>query len=290
MAGTYYAQAREYQADVGRFQGMDVIPGSIESPFTQNGYNYCFGNPMVLVDFDGAWPEWIVNIGKGISTGWKQFTDGVSHVWNTYIYGEDITVTITTPQPGMAGVYTTQTVTEHRGGSIIVAKVENGNRVGVSLNIPSIKISDDTSIGVPTSIGINWGEENLGITASTGIEAKIKGVGLKVSANATINSSDWLSAGVDVGYIYKNRINGLGARAALNPMSTWNLYLFNTIIRENITYKSETGVYVRALIPELVVVVIVAILFPQTIPALAKVAEELISIGVKQLATLGCGI
>ena len=120
VAGTYYAQAREYQADVGRFQGMDVIPGSIESPFTQNGYNYCFGNPMVLVDFDGAWPEWIVNIGKGISTGWKQFTDGVSHVWNTYIYGEDITVTITTPQPGMAGVYTTQTVTEHRGASCII--------------------------------------------------------------------------------------------------------------------------------------------------------------------------
>ena len=35
IAGTYFAQAREYQPDVGRFQGMDVIPGSIESPFSK---------------------------------------------------------------------------------------------------------------------------------------------------------------------------------------------------------------------------------------------------------------
>lgn len=57
VAGTYFAQAREYRAGEGRFGGEDLIKGSTDMPFTLNHYGYCWGNPMMLVDLDGAWPK-----------------------------------------------------------------------------------------------------------------------------------------------------------------------------------------------------------------------------------------
>lgn len=53
VAGTYFAQAREYVAGVGRFSGEDWIKGSISYPTSLNAYGYCHGNPMVWVDRDG---------------------------------------------------------------------------------------------------------------------------------------------------------------------------------------------------------------------------------------------
>jgi len=53
VAGTYFAQAREYVAGVGRFSGEDWIKGSIGYPTSLNAYGYCHGNPMVWVDRDG---------------------------------------------------------------------------------------------------------------------------------------------------------------------------------------------------------------------------------------------
>ena len=53
VAGTYFAQAREYVPGVGRFGGEDWIKGSIGYPTSLNAYGYCHGNPMVWVDRDG---------------------------------------------------------------------------------------------------------------------------------------------------------------------------------------------------------------------------------------------
>ena len=53
VAETYFAQAREYVAGVGRFGGEDWIKGSISYPTSLNAYGYCHGNPMVWVDRDG---------------------------------------------------------------------------------------------------------------------------------------------------------------------------------------------------------------------------------------------
>ena len=66
VVGTYFAQAREYATEVGRFVERDVFAGSIIVPFTLNQYNYCFNSPMILVDLNGAWPEWIQNAGEWI--------------------------------------------------------------------------------------------------------------------------------------------------------------------------------------------------------------------------------
>ena len=57
VAGTYFAQAREYVPGVGRFGGEDWIKGSISYPTSLNAYGYCYGNPMVWVDRNGLYPE-----------------------------------------------------------------------------------------------------------------------------------------------------------------------------------------------------------------------------------------
>ena len=61
VAGTNFAQAREYVAGVGRFAGEDWIKGNIEKPFSLNQYGYCWGNPIGLVDRDGKAPEMASN-------------------------------------------------------------------------------------------------------------------------------------------------------------------------------------------------------------------------------------
>ncbi len=53
IADTYFAQAREYVAGVGRFAGEDWIKGSIEQPFSLNSYNYCGNNSLIYIDLDG---------------------------------------------------------------------------------------------------------------------------------------------------------------------------------------------------------------------------------------------
>ena len=86
IAGTYYAQAREYWAENGRFAGQDLIAGFMNLPFSMNRYSYCFNAPMVLVDFDGEWPS-LSDIGKGIQNGIKDvgnaINKGIQKVWET---------------------------------------------------------------------------------------------------------------------------------------------------------------------------------------------------------------
>ena len=55
--GLYFAQARRYDAGVGRFVSEDFIKGHIAVPYTMNHYNYCWNRPMDLVDLNGMWPQ-----------------------------------------------------------------------------------------------------------------------------------------------------------------------------------------------------------------------------------------
>ncbi len=57
ISGTYFAQAREYQPEVGRFVAEDVIKGRGAMPRTLNQYGYCLGNPLRYVDFNGKEEE-----------------------------------------------------------------------------------------------------------------------------------------------------------------------------------------------------------------------------------------
>ena len=51
--GTYFAQAREYRPEDGRFGGVDWIKGNTDEPITQNSYVYCWNKVTAFVDLDG---------------------------------------------------------------------------------------------------------------------------------------------------------------------------------------------------------------------------------------------
>ena len=57
VAGTYYAQAREYRSELARFAGVDVVIGNIFIPQTQNQYNYCLIQPFRYIDPTGCLEE-----------------------------------------------------------------------------------------------------------------------------------------------------------------------------------------------------------------------------------------
>ena len=64
IAGTYYAQAREYRPGLGRFAAVDTIKGFTAAPYTLNEYGYCWNNPMMLVDLNGRFPTILKTRGR----------------------------------------------------------------------------------------------------------------------------------------------------------------------------------------------------------------------------------
>ena len=66
-AGTYYAQAREYRAELGRFAAVDTIKGFTMAPYTLNEYGYCRNNPEKYVDLNGKSATEILEWGTGLA-------------------------------------------------------------------------------------------------------------------------------------------------------------------------------------------------------------------------------
>ena len=64
VGALYFAQARRYDAGVGRFISEDFIKGYIAAPYTMNHYGYCWNRPLDLVDLNGMWPKWIETVAK----------------------------------------------------------------------------------------------------------------------------------------------------------------------------------------------------------------------------------
>ena len=137
IAGTYYAQAREYLAESGRFAGQDLIAGFLDMPFSMNHYSYCFNAPMILVDLDGAFPSWsdIINGLESVENTIKDVVSDVAHSLNEnvikkYIIGIDKVIY----KENLGGA--TYEVTEHEGADLFVLKKNmSGEFLGWSLNI-----------------------------------------------------------------------------------------------------------------------------------------------------------
>ena len=56
VANSYYAQAREYTPNAGRYTGEDIVKGNVARLYTLNPYAYCWNRPMRFVDLDGKIP------------------------------------------------------------------------------------------------------------------------------------------------------------------------------------------------------------------------------------------
>ena len=85
IAGTYYAQAREYLAESGRFQERDIIKGQTSYPLTLNEYIYCGNMPFYYYDPNGLF--WHIVCGAAVGI----VANTVINVGTSLLSGEKIT-------------------------------------------------------------------------------------------------------------------------------------------------------------------------------------------------------
>ena len=82
VAGTYYAQAREYQAEVGRFVSEDFVGGVTGHPYSINEYQYCAENPLAYIDLNGKFLITAIlataAIGAGVGAGINLISQGIN--------------------------------------------------------------------------------------------------------------------------------------------------------------------------------------------------------------------
>ena len=87
VSGTYYAQAREYLAESGRFAGQDIMTGTVKYPETFNLYKYSFNQPLKYIDPSGETEEeFCENISTAFSRYGEQFIESVSSplIWGLW--------------------------------------------------------------------------------------------------------------------------------------------------------------------------------------------------------------
>lgn len=83
VSGTYFAQAREFRPDLGRFTAEDLVRGRGVKPKTLNRYGYCWGNPLHYIDLDGRETSLIDKIIDGYADD-----DQAKELVETYVYGD----------------------------------------------------------------------------------------------------------------------------------------------------------------------------------------------------------
>ena len=66
-AGTYFAQAREYNDFNGSFTGDDIIKGFKNITVSLNGYSYVYSNPLKYIDLNGKNAAAILEWGLGVA-------------------------------------------------------------------------------------------------------------------------------------------------------------------------------------------------------------------------------
>lgn len=179
--GFYFAQARRYDAGVGRFTSEDKVKGFIQAPVTLNPYIYCWNKPLELVDLNGMWPEWLENACDSAK-------ETVSEIFNSVV-GTDIILKEESVEEIECKVYT------HTGGDIVVLESEGVNRgkiTGISLNpsvnIPGTNLTIERSFSISlkdasdweiTTLSVKCNDENTNTYLSQMITWNKNGVNIK---------------------------------------------------------------------------------------------------------------
>ena len=85
LGATYFAQAREYDPQTGRFHAQDVIAGNGAVPENLNRYGDCLGNPLYFVDLNGLTPYIIYDMEE---RGFVEYVEKLEMDRLENLYGE----------------------------------------------------------------------------------------------------------------------------------------------------------------------------------------------------------
>ncbi|OUN34746.1 RHS repeat-associated core domain-containing protein [Lachnoclostridium sp. An76] len=206
IAGSYYAQAKEYQADAGRFVGIDRIVGVYSNPECFNGYIYCINMPMIKTDKTGFW----FGIDDAIAAGVGAIAGVVSQVASdvvTSIVTQEIHISSWQDYVGSAVGGAAGGVTTLYAGPVVGAAVSGGTTTLVSEGIKAVTEPDyDKSI---QSVLVEAGQDAL-LNGAFGFVFN----GLKIKGN--INTDPLAKIGNSYKYNYKNLLENPRIQRLLN--------------------------------------------------------------------------
>ncbi|MBE5915171.1 MAG: hypothetical protein E7274_14100, partial [Pseudobutyrivibrio ruminis] len=243
MTGSYFAQARYYDAGVGRFVSEDKVRGFIDYPESINHYLYCWNRPLDLKDTDGLLPSLVTSIENDlfapINEWFKSNTDF------TYVDEQST--------KGLAGPYVTNTNTVKTGDNkLFNVTYKNGKYESTQINIvPSVKIgSYQGSIGVKVD--------------KNGLNLSVKSVHTDKDGNSSTMKVDLnkLSVKADISNTVGKNTTGCGFRFSLNPFDSDDIYTYDSVkINKNISNKTEMGYSINSGIGDVAIAAIAAIVY-----------------------------
>ena len=149
-AGTYYAQAREYLTENGRFAERDIVKGRTNYPLTINEYVYCGNMPFYYIDLNGMF--WHIVCGAVVGA----VVNTAISVGSSLLSGEKVTVeqVISSTVGGLVSGGITAATGNALAGSVaggIAETVTNGALVGDSFE----NIVQDVTVGVVTDVAFS---------------------------------------------------------------------------------------------------------------------------------------
>ena len=231
--GLYFAQARRYDAGVGRFVSEDFIKGHIAVPYTMNHYNYCWNRPMDLVDLNGMWPS-LKDIGEGIKSAANSVGEFVSDHKDTIATVATVAVAATV----IVGCVITAPV----AGAVIAGAAVGGTIGGISEITSQItsdgKVTSIKKVIISTALGAASGALTGGTaSAATSIvgNAALSAGGsvakdvVSIGNGANISGKDMvINAAINGGIgALSGKIGGAGAQYNKFKSTTVNTILFN---------------------------------------------------------------
>ncbi|MBD5494786.1 MAG: RHS repeat protein [Lachnospiraceae bacterium] len=171
ISGTYFAQAREYQPQNGRFTAEDVIKGNGAFPDTLNQYGYCWGNPMILVDNNGKSVVLaviglvvvgIVGVTSYIVSEYpdkyiEKYDEQGQELLNRYVYGDGTSYIIDNDDSWSEYIKENEYLTVCTGRYLVpIGKnLKEGESIDVDMQIPMIIQDDNYKTGYMLIHGAN---------------------------------------------------------------------------------------------------------------------------------------
>lgn len=219
-ADLYYAYAREYKPEWGRFISEDISKGDIHNPFSMNCYAYCFNSPLNYVDLDGEWPKFINN-----AVEWGKKHKGA-------IVAGVAVVAVAVVAVAAAPVVATFGVGAVIGGMAATAGVGAGIGVGVDAIIQGVEIKKgkrDKFNGYELAIsGLSGAAGALTGPVGAGVMAATNYVGTEIVNDRTPSEAGMVVNG-GIGFIggklaskipYGDKVKLSWLKSAANPVYT----------------------------------------------------------------------
>ena len=205
IADTYFAQAREYMPEIGRFAGRDILKGQIEIPRSLNEYAYCHNEPIGFVDLNGMKEkrptarDYANEMAKG----------GLENAGSKFVEDEFVTSINSWQNRATKGVYREFDHDIRVNSNRALNSARPGRAAGAASKLEqlqgtqSAKLSGVGNLGKVGRAAAKWGPSAAIGAASVGYDY------YNDYNNGLSSSKRWTNAGVNIAYA----AGGIGATA-----------------------------------------------------------------------------